>query len=317
MNRPVIIGTRGSDLALWQANYVKAQLEERFPDDEFEIKIISTTGDEVLNVALSKIGDKGLFTRQIESQLLDGDIDLAVHSLKDLQTSQPDGLRIGAVCEREISNDVFISRTGRSIQELPQGAKVATGSLRRRSQLLSYRPDLVVEEIRGNVPTRLRKFDESNLDGMILAYAGLNRLGFSDRITQLISTEIMLPAVGQGAVAIEIRDGNDDVNRMVAELDHPATRVCVRTERAFLKRLEGGCQVPIGAMATVEGETVTLTGFVGSLDGSTSFRERAEGPADSPEDLGIRLAERLIELGARELLDEARVEAVTATEKVV
>ncbi len=317
MNRPVIIGTRGSDLALWQAKYVKAQLEERFPDDEFEIKVISTTGDEVLNVALSKIGDKGLFTRQIESQLLDGEIDLAVHSLKDLQTSQPDGLRIGAVCEREISSDVFISRTGQPIQELPQGARVATGSLRRRSQLLSYRPDLVVEEIRGNVPTRLRKFDESNLDGMILAYAGLNRLGFSDRITQLIPTEIMLPAVGQGAVAIEIRDGNDEVNRMVAELDHPATRVCVRTERAFLKRLEGGCQVPIGAMATVDGEAVTLTGFVGSLDGSTSFRELAEGPADSPEDLGTRLAERLIELGARELLDEARVEAVTATEKVV
>ena len=317
MNRPVIIGTRGSDLALWQANYVKAQLEERFPDDSFEIKVISTTGDEVLNVALSKIGDKGLFTRQIESQLLEGEIDLAVHSLKDLQTSQPDGLRIGAVCEREISNDVFISRTGNSIQELPQGARVATGSLRRRSQLLSYRPDLVVEEIRGNVPTRLRKFDESNLDGMILAYAGLNRLGFSDRITQLIPTDIVLPAVGQGAVAIEIRDGNDDVNRMVAELDHPATRVCVRTERAFLKRLEGGCQVPIGAMATVEGETVTLTGFVGSLDGGTSFREQAEGPAESPEELGNRLAERLIELGARELLDEARVEAVTATEKVV
>ena len=317
MNRPVIIGTRGSDLALWQANYVKAQLEERFPEEKFEIKVISTTGDEVLNVALSKIGDKGLFTRQIESQLLDGEIDLAVHSLKDLQTSQPDGLRIGAVCEREISNDVFISKTGRPIQELPQGARVATGSLRRRSQLLSFRPDITVEEIRGNVPTRLRKFDESDLDGMILAYAGLNRLGFSDRITQLIPTDIMLPAVGQGAVAIEIRDGNDDVNRMVAQLDHPATRVCVRTERAFLKRLEGGCQVPIGAMATVDGDSVTLTGFVGSLDGSSSFRERAEGHADSPEELGVGLAERLIELGARELLDGARVEAVTATEKVV
>ena len=317
MNRPVVIGTRGSDLALWQANYVKAQLEERFPEEKFDIKVISTTGDEVLNVALSKIGDKGLFTRQIESQLLEGAIDLAVHSLKDLQTSQPDGLRIGAVCEREISNDVFISKTGQPIQELPEGARVATGSLRRRSQLLSFRPDLVVEEIRGNVPTRLRKFDESDLDGMILAYAGLNRLGFSDRITQLIPTDIMLPAVGQGAVAIEIRDGNDEVNRLVAELDHPTTRVCVRTERAFLRRLEGGCQVPIGATATVDGATVTLTGFVGSLDGSSSFREQAEGPADSPEDLGVRLAERMIELGARGMLDEARVEAVIAAEKVV
>ena len=318
MNRPVIIGTRGSDLALWQANYVKAQLEAKFPDAAFEIKVISTTGDEVLNIALSKIGDKGLFTRQIESQLLDGGIDLAVHSLKDLQTSQPSGLRIGAVCEREISNDVFISKTGQPVQDLPKGARVATGSLRRRSQLLSFRPDLIVEEIRGNVPTRLRKFDESeDLDGMILAYAGLNRLGFSDRITQLIPTDIMLPAVGQGAVAIEIRDGNDEVNRMVAELDHPATRVCARTERAFLKRLEGGCQVPIGAMATVDGDTVTLTGFVGSLDGSASFREQADGPSDSPEDLGVGLAERLIDLGARDLLDAARVEAAIATEKLV
>ena len=317
MNRSVIIGTRGSDLALWQANYVKAQLEERFPKTNFEIKVISTTGDEVLNIALSKIGDKGLFTRQIESQLLDGSIDLAVHSLKDLQTSQPDGLRIGAVCEREISNDVFISRTGQPIQELPRGARVATGSLRRRSQLLSFRPDLIVEEIRGNVPTRLRKFDESDIDGMILAYAGLNRLGFSERITQLIPTDIMLPAVGQGAVAIEVRDGNDDVNRMVGDLDHAETRVCVRAERAFLKSLEGGCQVPIGAMASVEGDTITITGFVGSLDGSSSFREQAQGPSASPESLGIGLAERLIELGARDVLDAARVEAVITTEKVV
>ena len=169
----------------------------------------------------------------------------------------------------------------------------------------------------GNVPTRLRKFDESDLDGMILAYAGLNRLGFSDRITQLIPTDIMLPAVGQGAVAIEVRDGNDEVNRMITELDHPATRVCIRAERAFLKSLEGGCQVPIGAMAAVEGDTITLTGFVGSLDGSKSFREQAQGLSDSPESLGIGLAEKLIELGARDVLDTARVEAAIATENVV
>jgi hydroxymethylbilane synthase len=317
MNRKVIIGTRGSDLALWQANHVRSLLESHFPDTDFEIKIIHTTGDKVLDVALSKIGDKGLFTRQIESELLDGGIDLAVHSLKDLQTSQPEGLKIGAVCERENSSDVFISRTGSPIEELPQGARVATGSLRRRSQLLSFRPDLVIEEIRGNVPTRLRKFDESDLDGMILAYAGLHRLGFGDRITQLIPTEIMLPAVGQGAVAIEVRKGNDEVNAMVAKLDHTETRICVSAERAFLKRLEGGCQVPIGAAAVVNGEIVTLTGFVGSLDGKASFRESMAGSIDSSEDLGVGLADKLIRLGARELLDDARTEAKAATETPV
>lgn len=317
MNRPVKIGTRGSDLALWQAHYVKAQLEQHHPDSEFEIRVISTTGDQIVDVALSKIGDKGLFTRQIETALLNGDIDLAVHSLKDLQTSQPEGLRIGAVCEREIPNDALISRDGRSIDQLELGARIATGSLRRRSQLLRHRPDLVVEEIRGNVPTRLRKFDESELDGIILAYAGLNRLGFADRITQMIPTEFMLPAVGQGAVAIEVRDGSDGVNAMVAKLDHAETRVCVRAERAFLSRLEGGCQVPIGGLATAEAGTISLTGFVGSLDGAASFRESDSGPIDLPEDLGLRLAERLVELGARELLDRSRVQAVTATENLV
>ena len=317
MKRSVKIGSRGSDLALWQANYVKTLLERRHPEADFEIRVISTTGDQIVDVALSKIGDKGLFTRQIETALLEGEIDLAVHSLKDLQTSQPESLRIGAVCEREIPNDAFISRDGRPIDELPQGARVATGSLRRRSQLLRYRPDLIVEEIRGNVPTRLRKFDESDLDGIVLAYAGLNRLGFADRITQLVPTDVMLPAVGQGAVAIEVRDGNDEVNAMVATLDHAETRVCVRAERAFLKRLEGGCQVPIGGHATVEGDTILLNGFVGSFDGTVSFRESVSGSTESPEDLGLRLAERLIELGARDLLDRARVEAVTASESVV
>ena len=317
MNRSVKIGTRGSDLALWQAHYVKTELQRHNPNVDFEISVISTTGDQIMDVALSKIGDKGLFTRQIETSLLSGEIDLAVHSLKDLQTSQPDGLRIGAVCEREIPNDAFISRDGRSIDELPTGARVATGSLRRRSQLLHHRPDLIVEELRGNVPTRLRKFDESELDGMILAYAGLNRLGYADRITQIIPADLMLPAVGQGAVAIEICDGNDEINEMVATLDHAETRVCVRAERAFLRQLEGGCQVPIGGLATVEGDTLTLTGFVGSLDGAVSFRESVQGGKDSPEDIGVRLAEILIERGARELLDRARVEAAVTSEQVV
>src|SRR5215217_5157078 len=186
MSEKIVIGTRGSELALWQANFVKASLEEFFPKHNFEIKIVHTTGDQVVDVALSKIGDKGLFTREIESELLEGAIDLAVHSLKDLQTEQPEGLNIGAVCKRELPNDVLISKTGSTIDDLPKGATVATGSLRRRSQLLHYRPDLKITEIRGNVPTRLRKFDESHLDGLILAHAGIRRLGLEDRVSQVI-----------------------------------------------------------------------------------------------------------------------------------
>jgi hydroxymethylbilane synthase len=231
---------------------------------------------------------------------------MAVHSLKDLQTEQPEGLVIGAVCERETPNDIFISKTGGTLSDLPQGAHVATGSLRRRSQLLHHRPDLKIEEIRGNVPTRLRKFDESDLDGMILAYAGVYRLGLGERISQLIPFEIMLPAVGQGAVAIEIRGDDDRTARAVAKLSHQPTRICITAERAFLRRLEGGCQVPIGAHAMLNGDTVVLEGIVGSLDGTVVFRERISGKANDADSLGTKLAESLIALGARELLDSAR-----------
>lgn len=308
MNRKLIIGSRGSDLALWQAHFVKANLQTAFPEREFEIKIIHTTGDQVLDVALSKIGDKGLFTRQIESELLAGSIDLAVHSLKDLQTEQPDGLVIGAVCKREVPNDIFISKTGISIDALPHGAKVATGSLRRRSQLLHFRPDLQISEIRGNVPTRLRKFDEADLDGMILAYAGVHRLGFAERINGLIPFDIMLPAVGQGAVAIEIRSNDPEVADVVAKLNDAETHICITAERAFLRKLEGGCQVPIGAHATIDAGQVRLEGMVGSLDGKVVFRETLAGPADQAGEIGMRLAESLIEKGAAELLSLTRSE---------
>jgi hydroxymethylbilane synthase len=314
MSEKFVIGSRGSDLALWQANYVKTSLESLFPEDQFEIKIIHTTGDQVLDTALSKIGDKGLFTKQIEAALLDGSIDLAVHSLKDLQTEQPDGLVIGAVCERETPNDIFISKSGGSIDDLPEGARVATGSLRRRSQLLHYRPDIKIEEIRGNVPTRLRKFDESDLDGMILAYAGVYRLGLGDRISQIVPFEIMLPAVGQGAVAIEIRADDERTARVVSKLDHQPTRTCITAERAFLRRLEGGCQVPIGAHATLDAGNVTLEGMVGSLDGTVLFRERGSSKAEDAEALGTRLADELIKLGARELLDNTREQAAANTQ---
>jgi hydroxymethylbilane synthase len=306
MTEKFTIGTRGSELALWQANYVKKELERLNPGVVFEIRIIKTTGDEVLDVSLSKIGDKGLFTRQIETELLAGSIDLAVHSLKDLQTEQPDGLIIGAVCERETPNDVFISKTGGSIDDLAKGARVATGSLRRRSQLLHYRSDLKIEEIRGNVPTRLRKFDESDLDGMILAYAGLHRLGFDERVNQLIPFEIMLPAVGQGAIAIEIREQDKRTANAVAKLDDHTTDLCVTAERAFLRKLEGGCQVPIGALAALDGNVLKLEGMVGSLDGAVVFRESIMGDAAAAGSLGLQLADKLIEIGARELLDQTR-----------
>ena len=314
MSEKFVIGSRGSDLALWQANYVKTSLENLFSDDQFEIKIIHTTGDQVLDTALSKIGDKGLFTRQIEAELIDGRIDLAVHSLKDLQTEQPEGLVIGAVCERETPNDIFISKTGGTLSDLPQGAHVATGSLRRRSQLLHHRPDLKIEEIRGNVPTRLRKFDESDLDGMILAYAGVHRLGLGERISQVVPFEIMLPAVGQGAVAIEIRGDDDRTARAVAKLSHQPTRICITAERAFLRRLEGGCQVPIGAHAMLNGDTVVLEGIVGSLDGTVVVRERISGKANDADSLGTKLAESLIALGAGELLDNTREQVAVSSQ---
>jgi hydroxymethylbilane synthase len=314
MTKNYVIGTRGSELALWQADFVKTSLEAHFPRDRFEIKIIHTTGDERLDTALSKIGDKGLFTKQIEAELLAGSIDMAVHSLKDLQTAQPDGLTIGAICERETPNDVFISKTGIAIDELPEGARVATGSLRRRSQLLHHRPDLKIEEIRGNVPTRLRKFDASDLDGMILAYAGLYRLGLGDRAGQVIPFEIMLPAVGQGAVAVEIRSGDERTANAVVKLDHEPTRICITAERAFLRRLEGGCQVPIGAQATIDSDTLTLEGAVGSLDGAVMFRERVSGRSDDADALGTLLADALIERGAQALLDGAREQAAASTQ---
>lgn len=317
MRNEFIIGSRGSDLALWQANFVRSGLERLFPENTFTIKIIKTTGDEQLAVVLSKIGDKGLFTRQIENELLTGDIDIAVHSLKDLQTVQPDGLVIGAVCKRELPNDVFISKEAATINELGQGSKVATGSLRRKSQLLNHRPDLNIADIRGNVPTRLRKFNESDLDGMILAFAGLHRLGLDAAISQIVPFDIMLPAVGQGAVAVEIRSDDQKVREITAALDHRPTRKCVTAERSFLRHLEGGCQVPIGAIATPMDDNIRLEGMVGSLDGKTIIRDHLIGPADEAKELGIRLAELLIEKGANELLAENRIQSEASAGAVI
>jgi hydroxymethylbilane synthase len=312
-----IIGSRGSDLALWQTNFVKSTLEGHFPEIELEIKIIKTTGDQMLDVALSKIGDKGLFTRQIETALLSGEIDLAVHSLKDLQTVQPEGLTIGAVSRRETPNDILISKKYRTIDDLPRGARVATGSLRRKSQLLSYRPDLEIVEIRGNVPTRIKKFHESELDAMILAYAGVHRLGLDEHIAQLIPFEIMLPAVSQGVMAIEIRADDAETREILRPLNDDSTLACITAERAFLRRLEGGCQVPIGANARLNDGLLDLEGMVGNLNGSEVLRASLSGPADDADALGKKLAENLIEKGAGRLLEETRETAEQTREKVL
>jgi hydroxymethylbilane synthase len=312
----LIIGSRGSELALWQTNYVKEKLEAFFPEIKLEVKIIKTTGDKLLDVALAKIGDKGLFTRQIETALLVGKIDLAVHSLKDLQTVQPSGLTIGAVTARELPNDCLISKRYASVDDLPQNAKVATGSLRRKSQLLHYRPDLEIFEIRGNVPTRIKKFEESDLDAMILAFAGVHRLNLDSYIKQIIPFEIMLPAVGQGAMAIEIRNDDAEIRQLLQKLNDENTSFCVAAERSFLRSLEGGCQVPIGANAFLENDKIYLEGMVGNLDGSINLRGLISGDKKDAADLGKCLAENLIEKGANKLLEMTR-ETVEKTEEAV
>ena len=317
MKRKFIIGSRGSELALWQTNFVKTKLEEFFPAINLEIKIIKTTGDKMLETALAKIGDKGLFTKQIETALLEGEIDLAVHSLKDLQTVQPEGLCIGAVSKREQPNDVLIAKKYRSIDELPENAKVATGSLRRRSQLLFHRPDLEVHEIRGNVPTRIKKFEGSDMDAMILAFAGVHRLNLDAHISQIIPFETMLPAVGQGAMAVEMRERDAELKEILAMLDDEETRLCVTAERAFLRTLEGGCQVPIGANAVLDGGEIHLTGMVGSLNGETNWREKISGEKVEAALLGERLARILIEKGANEILENTRERVEKTREEVI
>lgn len=318
MKHKYIIGSRGSQLALWQTNYVKTELERRFASyAAFAIRIIKTTGDAILDTALSKIGDKGLFTTEIETALARGEIDLAVHSLKDLPTTQPANMKISAVSRRETANDVFISKHHSSLEDLPENAKVATGSLRRKSQLLNYRPDLKVVEIRGNVPTRIEKFLASDLDGIILAYAGVHRLNLDAHIKQIIPSEIMLPAVGQGVMALEIRDDDSEIAQMVRELNDETAEICVTAERAFLRSLEGGCQVPIGGYAILEKEEIYLQGFVGSLNGKTIIRDAARGHRSEAGNLGRSLAEKCLRRGAAQLLDEARKAARKSVSEVV
>lgn len=301
----VRIGTRGSKLALWQANWVGERLRERYPDVEVELIRIKTSGDKIKDVPLAKIGGKGLFVKEIEEALLDGRVDLAVHSMKDVPTDLPEGLHIAAIAKREDPRDAFISKDGKGLFQIKEGAKIGTSSLRRQVQIKRKRPDLVIEPLRGNLDTRLKKLrDGSGLDAIIVALAGLKRMGWEEEVTEILPPDVIIPAIGQGAIGIETRIDMADINDLIAFLNHEETSLAVRAERAFLKRLEGGCQVPIAAHGTIDGGRLFLVGFVGSIDGSRSVEGSVEGLPQDWERLGIELAEDLLERGAGDILQE-------------
>jgi hydroxymethylbilane synthase len=308
----VVIGSRGSELALWQANWVKRQLERVFPGLYVEVLVIATKGDKILDSSLSRIGGKGVFTREIDEALLDERIDISVHSLKDIPTEIPRGVEVGAVTEREDIHDVFIShahKAYKSFGELPRGARIATGSLRRKCQLLHHRPDLEIVEIRGNVPTRLQKLDASDWDGMILAKAGLARLNLTDRITETIPTETILPAVGQGALGIEIRANDQPTREIISAINHEPTAKSTQAERTLLRYVEGGCQVPLGAYARIENDVFMMEALIGSLDGKKVIRSTIHGDPSEAERLATALAKTMLRGGGDKILREIRDEA--------
>ncbi|MBI3393737.1 MAG: hydroxymethylbilane synthase [Nitrospirae bacterium] len=299
----VRIGTRGSALALWQANHVAGLLRGAYAELEVEIVTIKTTGDNILDSPLAQVGGKGLFVKEIEEALLSGEVDLAVHSLKDVPAFFPDGLGLAAVLPREDPRDALLARNAASLDDLPRGARVGTSSLRRQAQLLHLRPDLEIVTLRGNVDTRVRKLDSGDYDAIVLAAAGLKRMGLAGHVSAFLGIETLLPAVGQGAIGIETRLNDPETNGLVSSLEDNVTRTAVSAERAFLRRLEGGCQVPIAAHAVVSGGSLKIAGLVASLDGRTLIRNVMEGVAAGPEDLGVTLAERILSAGGREVLD--------------
>lgn len=306
---PLVIGSRGSQLALWQATWVQTEIQKYFPKIQIRIDIIKTTGDKILDSPLSTIGDMGLFTKEIERALLEHDIDLAVHSLKDLPTMLPEGLTIGAISRREDVRDVFISHPKKrfaKFTDLPTGAIIATGSLRRKSQLLNWRSDLSIVDVRGNLNTRFSKLDSSNWDGMILARAGVVRLGMEDRITEVLPLERILPAVGQGALAIEIREEDEMLSKLLAPLASPSSTITTTAERTFLHELEGGCQIPVGAYARIERDRFIMDGMIGSLDGKNIVRGKTEGLPDEGTGLAIQLAQTLLKSGGKNILESIR-----------
>ena len=309
MSKKVVkVGTRDSILAMWQTQFVVDELKKVTDQYEFEIISLKTKGDKILDVALAKIGDKGLFTKELEVGLLAGEIDFAVHSMKDMPTALPEGLQISSMLKRHNPADAFVSDKYNSFMELPEGAKVGTSSLRRRAQLLHARPDLDIHDLRGNVQTRMRKMREENFDGIILAAAGLERLEMFGDIKEELSYDICLPAVSQGVIGVETRENDEEIIGLVQLVNDRTAEICVKAERALLRSLEGGCQIPIGAYAELNEDTVVLEGMVGSLDGKTIIRESITGTAEQCESLGETLANRLSELGGKAILEEIRME---------
>ena len=300
----IVIGSRGSQLALWQANWVKSELEHLHDNADIDIRIIATSGDNIQDVPLAKIGGKGLFVKEIEEALLANEIDLAVHSMKDVPMELPTELGISVITKRENPLDALISKNGEKLADLPQGATIGTSSLRRSSQLLKYRDDFKIHPLRGNVDTRLRKVEEGKYDAILLASAGLNRLGWANRITEEISHDILLPAMGQGALGIETRLDDTKIYDLISTLNHEQTHYAVSAERSLVGRLDGGCQVPIGAYARVEKGLITLKGLVASLDGKIIYKLENVGPVDDAINIGQELGAQLLKMGANEILEK-------------
>lgn len=305
-NCSIIVGSRGSSLALLQTNSVVERLRRLWPKYEFRIKIIKTRGDEVVHVPLAKIGSQGVFVKEIETALLAGEIDLAVHSLKDMPSQITPGLTLVAILEREDVRDVLVSRDNVPLERLPSGARIGTSSPRRAAQLLAFRADLRLIDMRGNLDTRLRKARSAEYDGAILAAAGLKRMGWTDQISEFISTDICLPAVGQGALAVEVRAADERIRELALPLDHPETRAAVIAERSFMRALGGGCQAPVGALGRVVDGVLRLEGVVARLDGSLVLRECLSGSPEMAEQMGCDLAMALIARGAGEILDNVK-----------
>jgi len=305
MKKTLRIGTRASQLALWQANWVKSELEKRYPGIEVSLVKIKTQGDKILDVPLAMVGGKGLFVKELQEAMLRGETDLAVHSMKDVPTYFPAGLGLRCITEREDVRDIVILRPGVAHwKDLPHGARIGTSALRRKSQLLHLRPDLQMIDIRGNVETRIRKLTEDNLDAVILAAAGMKRLGFEKQISEYLPVDVSIPAIGQGALGLESRIDDDEVNSMIDFFNHPETSWAVRAERAFLKRLEGGCQVPIACHGIVSGDQLALTGFVSDCDGVECLKKTVTGHVDTCEAMGTALADDLLIKGAGRILNE-------------
>jgi hydroxymethylbilane synthase len=300
----ISIGTRSSPLALYQAGHIKERLERLGPGLEVRLVKIKTTGDKITDVPLARVGGKGLFVKEIEEALLDGRIDLAVHSMKDVPAVLPPGLHLSVIPEREDPRDALIGRGGVRFADLPVGSVVGTSSLRRQAQLRSRRPDLKIEPLRGNLDTRLRKLENGTFAAIVLAAAGLKRLGLTEKVTEYLEPEVSLPAIGQGALGLECRREDERINALLSPLDHPDTHACVKAERALLARLEGGCQVPIAGHARLDGDRMTLEGLVASVAGDRVVREGLSGPVPEAEGLGVRLAELLLSRGAGPILEE-------------